>query len=291
MARYFEKTKEFFGEALNRPKPLRINSEAPDFIARATTTEKFHFHSYIDDHWVVLFSHPCDHTPVCTTEIAAFADRQDDFERRQTRLVGLSVGTVDNHLEWLANMTTTEDPVTTRRIEFPIIADEKGEVAKLYDMLDREECPTNEEVTACSPKLHTIRSVFIINKKKQIRAILSYPMETGRNIDEIIRIIDSMQARAEYGNHIVTPVNWKPGDDVLIRQTDKQAEGRRSDTDFRHFLPYMKFRPLPRDKLLGFRLDTKRPIFPELGTTSPIAQHNTTFAGPSTSGRGQKRRR
>lgn len=110
------------------------NSDAPDFIAKSTITEKFHFHSYIDDHWAVLFSHPCDHTPVCTTEIAAFADRQDEFERRQTKLVGLSVGTVDNHIEWLTNMTTTEDPVTTRRIEFPIIADDKGEVAKLYDM-------------------------------------------------------------------------------------------------------------------------------------------------------------
>jgi len=196
---------------------LRINDVAPNFKAE-TTKGPIDFHDYVGDGWAVLFSHPKDFTPVCTTELGAMAKIEPEFAARRTKLIGLSVDPVDSHSRWLADIQETQGA----KVDYPIIADSKLEVSKLYNMLPAEEPGTSEGRTAATNQ--TVRSVFIVGPDKKIKLMLTYPMTTGRNFDEILRVLDSMQLTAKH--KVATPANWKQGDDVIIAGsvTDEDAK-------------------------------------------------------------------
>jgi thioredoxin-dependent peroxiredoxin len=196
---------------------LRINDVAPNFKAE-TTKGPIDFHDYVGDGWAVLFSHPKDFTPVCTTELGAMAKIEPEFAARRTKLIGLSVDPVDSHSRWLSDIQETQGA----KVDYPIIADSKLEVSKLYNMLPAEEPGTSEGRTAATNQ--TVRSVFIVGPDKKIKLMLTYPMTTGRNFDEILRVLDSMQLTAKH--KVATPANWKQGDDVIIvgSVTDEDAK-------------------------------------------------------------------
>ena len=198
---------------------LRINSEAPDFTAE-TTEGAINFHEWIGDGWAVLFSHPKDFTPVCTTELGYLAGLQSDFDKRNCKIIGLSVDSVADHILWLQDIEETQGHV----VRFPLIGDTKLTVAKLYDMLPEDAGDTSEGRTAVDNA--TVRSVFLIGPDKKIKAMLIYPMSSGRNFDEILRILDSNQLTALH--QVATPVNWKQGEDVIIvpAVSDEQARKR-----------------------------------------------------------------
>jgi alkyl hydroperoxide reductase subunit AhpC len=201
---------------------LRINSEAPDFTAE-TTEGVINFHEWIGDGWAVLFSHPKDFTPVCTTELGYLAGLQSDFEERNCKIIGLSVDSVADHILWLTDIEETQG----NAVKFPLIGDTKLAVAKLYDMLPEDAGDTSEGRTAVDNA--TVRSVFLIGPDKKIKAMLIYPMSSGRNFDEILRILDSNQLTALH--QVATPVNWKQGEDVIIvpAVSDEQAKKRYPD--------------------------------------------------------------
>ncbi len=186
---------------------LRINDEAPDFTAQ-TTHGEINFHGWLGDSWGVLFSHPKDFTPVCTTELGYMAGLEPEFTNRNCKVIGLSVDPVDDHTEWAKDIEETQG----HAINYPMIGDGDLAVAKLYNMLPAEEEGTSEGRTAMTNA--TVRSVFIINPDKKIELMLTYPMTTGRNFDEILRVIDSMQLTVKH--KVATPVNWKYGEDVII---------------------------------------------------------------------------
>ena len=186
---------------------LRINDEAPNFTA-LTTQGTVNFHEWIGDGWAILFSHPKDFTPVCTTELGYMAKLEPEFKKRNCKIIGLSVDPVDNHTKWAKDIQETQGYA----VNYPMIGDENLAVAKLYNMLPAEETGTSEGRTAANNA--TVRSVFIIGPDKKIKLTLTYPMSTGRNFDEILRVLDSMQLTARY--KVATPVNWKDGDDVII---------------------------------------------------------------------------
>ena len=186
---------------------LRINDTAPDFRAE-TTQGAINFHDWIGNGWAVLFSHPKDFTPVCTTELGYMAKIEPEFTRRNCRLIGLSVDPVDNHLRWAKDIEQTQGYLP----KYPIIGDTDLSVAKLYDMLPAEEPGTAEGRTAATNA--TVRSVFVIGPDKKIKLMITYPMTTGRNFDEILRVLDSIQMTAKH--KVATPVNWKQGEDVII---------------------------------------------------------------------------
>ena len=186
---------------------LRINDIAPDFTAQ-TTKGPIRFHDWIGDQWAILFSHPKDFTPVCTTELGYMAKIEPEFTRRNAKLIGLSVDPVDSHSRWLHDIEETQGA----KVDYPIIADSNLNVAKLYNMLPAEEPGTSEGRTAATNQ--TVRSVFVIGPDKKIKLMLTYPMTTGRNFDEILRVIDSMQLTAKH--KVATPANWKQGEDVII---------------------------------------------------------------------------
>jgi alkyl hydroperoxide reductase subunit AhpC len=200
---------------------LRINDTAPNFTAQ-TTHGQIDFHQWIGDSWAVLFSHPKDFTPVCTTELGYMAKIEPEFTRRNAKLIGLSVDPVDSHGRWLADIEETQGA----KVNYPIIADHDLKVAKLYNMLPAEEPGTSEGRTAATNQ--TVRSVFVIGPDKKIKLMLTYPMTTGRNFDEILRVIDSMQLTAKH--KVATPANWKHGDDVIIA-------GSVSDEDAKTMFP------------------------------------------------------
>ena len=200
---------------------LRINDTAPNFTAQ-TTHGPIDFHQWIGDRWAVLFSHPKDFTPVCTTELGYMAKIEPEFTRRNAKLIGLSVDPVDSHGRWLADIEETQGA----KVNYPIIADHDLKVAKLYNMLPAEEPGTSEGRTAATNQ--TVRSVFVIGPDKKIKLMLTYPMTTGRNFDEILRVIDSMQLTAKH--KVATPANWKHGDDVIIA-------GSVSDEDAKTMFP------------------------------------------------------
>lgn len=177
---------------------LRLGDIAPDFEAE-TTQGKIHFHEWLGDSWGVLFSHPADFTPVCTTELGTVANYYPEFVKRNTKVIALSVDGLESHLEWIKDINETQN--TT--VNFPIIADEERKVAELYDMIHPN---ANEKLT--------VRSVFIIGPDKRIKLILTYPASTGRNFDELLRVIDSLQLTADHS--VATPANWKDGEDVVI---------------------------------------------------------------------------
>jgi alkyl hydroperoxide reductase subunit AhpC len=200
---------------------LRINDTAPDFEAQ-TTLGPIKFHQWIGDSWAILFSHPKDFTPVCTTELGYMARIEPEFAKRNTKLIGLSVDPVDNHAKWAADIEETQGSA----VKYPMIGDTDLAVAKLYNMLPAQEPGTSEGRTAATNA--TVRSVFVIGPDKKIKLMMTYPMTTGRNFDEILRVVDSMQMTAKH--KVATPVNWKQGDDVIIA-------GSVSDDDAKKLFP------------------------------------------------------
>jgi len=186
---------------------LRINSEAPNFTAE-TTQGKIDFHQWIGDGWAILFSHPKDFTPVCTTELGYMAGLQGEFAKRNTKIIGLSVDPVTNHGKWAADIEETQG----HKVTYPMIGDTDLKVAKLYDMLPEGAGTTSEGRTAADNA--TVRTVFVIGPDKKIKLMLIYPMSTGRNFDEVLRALDSIQLTAKH--NVATPVNWRPGNDVII---------------------------------------------------------------------------
>jgi len=196
---------------------LRINDTAPDFTAK-TTQGTVNFHQWIGDQWAVLFSHPKDFTPVCTTELGYMARIEPEFTRRNTKLIGLSVDAVENHDRWSDDIRDTQGA----EVNYPMIGDTDLKVAKLYNMLPADEAGTADGRTAATNA--TVRSVFIIGPDKKIKLMMTYPMTTGRNFDEILRVLDSMQMTARH--KVATPANWKQGDDVIIAAsvTDEDAK-------------------------------------------------------------------
>ena len=188
-------------------QPLRINDIAPDFTAK-TTQGSIHFHEWIGDKWAVLFSHPKDFTPVCTTELGYMAKIEPEFTKRTTKLIGLSVDPVENHEKWAKDIEETQGA----SVKYPMIGDTDLAVAKLYNMLPAEESVTSEGRTAATNQ--TVSTVFVVGPDKKIKMMLTYPMTTGRNFDEILRVIDSIQLTAKH--KVATPANWKSGEDVII---------------------------------------------------------------------------
>lgn len=186
---------------------LRINSVAPDFTAE-TTEGTINFHDWIGDGWAILFSHPKDFTPVCTTELGYMARLKPEFDKRNTKIIGLSVDPVDNHARWAEDIAETQGTP----LNYPMIGDTDLAVAKLYNMLPEEIDGSSEGRTAMDNA--TVRTVFIIGPDKRIKLMLSYPMTTGRNFDEILRVLDSMQLTVKH--RVATPVNWQNGDKVII---------------------------------------------------------------------------
>jgi alkyl hydroperoxide reductase subunit AhpC len=186
---------------------LRINSVAPDFAA-ATTQGNVKFHDWIGDGWAILFSHPKDFTPVCTTELGYMAKLKPEFDKRNCKIIGLSVDPVDNHARWSKDIEETQGHAVT----YPMIGDPELKVAMLYDMLPEGAGSTSVGRTAADNA--TVRSVFLIGPDKKIKAMLTYPMSSGRNFDEVLRLLDSCQLTAKH--QVATPVNWKPGEDVII---------------------------------------------------------------------------
>jgi len=196
---------------------LRINDTAPNFTAE-TTHGPIDFHQWIGDKWAVLFSHPKDFTPVCTTELGYMAKIESEFTKRNAKLIGLSIDPVGDHSKWAADIEETQGAT----VKYPMIGDTNLAVAKTYNMLPADEPGTSEGRTAATNA--TVRSVFIIGPDKKIKLMLTYPMTTGRNFDEILRVLDSMQLTAKH--KVATPVNWKNGEDVIIAGSVSDADAK-----------------------------------------------------------------
>ena len=218
--------------------PLRINDEAPDFTAE-TTEGTISLHEWIGDGWAVLFSHPKDFTPVCTTELGAVAGLKPEFDRRNCKLIGISVDAVSDHKAWSKDIEASQG----HAVNYPLIGDPELEVVKLYDMLPAEAGDTCEGRTPADNA--TARSVFIIGPDKKIKAMLTYPMSTGRNFAEILRLLDSCQLTAN--QQVATPVNWQQGDDVIILPavSDENAKAKYPD-GWEQPLPYIRIVPQPK---------------------------------------------
>lgn len=217
---------------------LRINDEAPNFTA-TTTHGVLNFHEWIGNGWAILFSHPKDFTPVCTTELGYMAKLEPEFTKRNCKIIGLSVDPVDNHTRWVKDIEETQGYT----VNYPMIGDGELAVAKLYNMLPAAEAGTSEGRTAATNA--TVRSVFIIGPDKKIKLMLTYPMTTGRNFDEILRVLDSMQLTAKH--KVATPVNWKNGEDVIIvpSVSDDEAKGMFAE-GWKTLKPYLRLVKQPR---------------------------------------------
>lgn len=210
---------------------LRINDTAPDFTAD-TTDGVIHFHEWIGDGWAVLFSHPKDFTPICTTELGTMAGLKGEFDRRNTKIIGISVDPVDSHHRWKGDI----QKATGHAVNYPMIGDRELEVAKLYDMLPTSAGNTSEGRTPVDNQ--TVRSVFVISPDKKIKLILTYPMSTGRNFQEILRAIDSIQLTAKYP--VATPADWKPGEDIVIAGSVSDEDAIQRFGAFETILPYIR---------------------------------------------------
>jgi alkyl hydroperoxide reductase subunit AhpC len=217
---------------------LRIGEIAPDFEAQ-TTEGPVQFHAWLGDAWGVLFSHPKDFTPVCTTELGYMAKLKPEFERRNTKVIGLSVDPVDRHAAWAQDIAETQGQAPN----YPMIGDPQLRVSKLYDMLPADAGESCEGRTAADNQ--TVRNVYVIGPDKKIKLVISYPMSTGRNFDEILRVIDSMQLTAKH--KVSTPVNWQNGDDVIISGSvsDEEAKGMYPE-GWSAPRPYLRIVPQPR---------------------------------------------
>jgi alkyl hydroperoxide reductase subunit AhpC len=197
---------------------LRINDTAPNFTAK-TTQGTIDFHKWIGDSWAILFSHPKDFTPVCTTELGYMAKIEPEFTKRNVKLIGLSIDPVEDHAKWAKDIEETQGSA----VKYPMIGDGDLAVAKLYNMLPAEEPGTAAGRTAATNQ--TVRSVFVIGPDKKIKLMLTYPMTTGRNFDEILRVVDAMQLSEKH--RVSTPANWKPGDDVIIAGSVSDEEAKK----------------------------------------------------------------
>src|SRR6201997_4917988 len=216
---------------------LRINDQAPNFTAE-TTQGKINFHEWIENGWAILFSHPKDFTPVCTTELGYMARLQPEFAKRNTKIIGLSVDPVSSHGKWAVDIEETQGA----KVNYPMIGDPKLEIAKLYGMLQAESGSTSEGRTANDNA--TVRTVFVIGPDKKIKLQLAYPMSTGRNFDEILRVIDSLQLTAKH--QVATPANWKPGEDVIISAAVSNEEAQQKFPGFKTIKPYLRVAKQPK---------------------------------------------
>ena len=218
---------------------LRINDTAPDF-EQDSTAGKIKFHDYLGDSWGILFSHPKDFTPVCTTELGYMARLKPEFDKRNTKILGLSVDPVGNHEKWAKDIEETQGA----KVNYPLIGDSDLRVAKAYDMLPAAAGNTSEGRTPADNA--TVRSVFIIGPDKKVKAMLTYPMSTGRNFDEVLRLLDSCQLTAKHT--VATPVNWKQGEDVIIPPSvsDEQAKTK-FPGGWKAVKPYLRIVPQPHD--------------------------------------------
>ena len=207
---------------------IRLGDEAPDFSAQ-TTEGQINFHQWIGDQWAVLFSHPADFTPVCTTELGTVAKLKPEFDKRGVKVIGLSVDAVDSHQSWIKDINETQQ--TT--VNFPIIADSDKQVANLYDMIHPNALNNL-----------TVRSVFVVGPDKKVKLTLTYPASTGRNFDELLRVIDSLQLTAKYS--VATPANWKDGEDCIISPSVSDADAdQRFPKGYQRIKPYLRVTPQP----------------------------------------------
>ncbi len=217
---------------------LRINSEAPNFTAE-TTQGTVNFHEWIGNGWGILFSHPKDFTPVCTTELGYMAGLKPEFEKRNCKIIGLSVDPVSDHMRWSKDIEETQGHAVT----YPMIGDPELKVAKAYDMLPEAAGATSQGRTAADNA--TVRSVFVVGPDKKITAMLTYPMSTGRNFDEVLRILDSCQLTAKH--KVATPVNWKQGQDVIIVPAVSDEDAKKAfPGGWKAPRPYMRIVPQPK---------------------------------------------
>jgi thioredoxin-dependent peroxiredoxin len=217
---------------------LRIHDEAPNFTAQPTQGD-IDFHKWIGDGWAILFSHPKDFTPVCTTELGYMAKLEPQFKSRNCKIIGLSVDPVSNHSKWSNDIEETQGA----KVNYPMIGDPELKVAKLYNMLPADEPGTSEGRTAATNA--TVRTVFVIGPDKKIKLMISYPMTTGRNFDEILRVVDSMQLTAKH--KVATPVNWKNGDDVIIVPAVSDEEAKQKyPQGFKTIKPYLRVVSQPK---------------------------------------------
>lgn len=216
---------------------LRINDTAPDFTAD-TTQGKISFHEWMGDSWAVMFSHPKNFTPVCTTELGAMAGVAPEFAKRNVKIIGISVDPVESHVKWKADIKTA----TGHDVDYPLIGDSDLEVAKAFNMLPATDGDSSEGRTPADNA--TVRSVFVIGPDKKIKLILTYPMTTGRNFNEILRAIDSMQLTAKH--KVATPANWEQGDDVIITPAVSNEEATEKFGTFETVLPYLRKTKQPK---------------------------------------------
>jgi alkyl hydroperoxide reductase subunit AhpC len=209
---------------------IRIGDEAPDFTAD-TTEGTIKFHEWIGDSWAILFSHPKDFTPVCTTELGYMARLKPEFEKRNTKIIGLSVDPVSDHTKWVGDIAETQGYA----VNYPMIGDADLNVAKLYDMIH----PNANGGARSAADNATVRSVFIIGADKKVKAMLVYPMSAGRNFDEVLRLLDALQLNAKHT--VATPVNWRPGDDVIIPTSVSDEEAKKKyPQGFKTLKPYLR---------------------------------------------------
>ena len=218
--------------------PLRIGDEAPDFTAE-TTEGTIHFHEWIGNGWAILFSHPKDFTPVCTTELGYMAGLKPEFDKRNCKIIGLSVDSVSDHTAWSKDIAETQGHAVT----YPLIGDTDLKTAKLFDMIHPNASGSAQGRTAADNA--TVRSVFVIGPDKKIKLMLTYPMSTGRNFDEVLRVLDSMQLTAKH--KVATPVNWKQGEDVIIVPAVSDAEAKEKfPGGWKSPRPYLRIVPQPK---------------------------------------------
>jgi len=217
---------------------LRINDTAPDFTAE-TTQGTIRFHEWIGDGWAILFSHPKDFTPVCTTELGYMAKLEPEFKQRNTKIIGLSVDPVTDHGRWAADIEETQG----HKVNYPMIGDPELKVAKLYNMLPAASGSSSQGRTAADNA--TVRTVFVIGPDKKIKLQLIYPMSTGRNFDEVLRVLDSLQLTSKH--QVSTPVNWKPGDDVIISGSVSNEEAKKKYPEgWKQPKPYLRIVKQPK---------------------------------------------
>jgi thioredoxin-dependent peroxiredoxin len=222
---------------------IKLNDTAPDFKAE-TTQGTINFHEWMGNGWAILFSHPKDFTPVCTTELGSMAKLEPEFRKRNCKIIGLSVDPVSSHKEWAKDIEETQGAA----INYPMIGDSDLSVSKLYGMLPATETGTSEGRTAATNQ--TVRSVFIIGPDKKVKLTLSYPMTTGRNFHEILRVLDSMQLTSNY--KVATPANWKNGEDVIIVASLSDAEAKEKfPAGWRAPKPYLRIVPQPKEMVMN----------------------------------------
>ncbi len=217
---------------------LHIGEEAPDFTAE-TTQGSINFHEWIGNQWAILFSHPKDFTPICTTELGYMAGLQEEFAKRNCKIIGLSIDSVSDHTRWSKDIEETSG----NKVGYPMIGDFDLKVAKLYDMIHPSASGTADKRTPADNA--TVRSVFVIGPDKKIKLTLTYPMSTGRNFDEVLRVLDSIQLTAKHP--IGTPVNWKPGDDVVIATSVSDEDAKKKyPSGFKTVKPYLRLVSQPK---------------------------------------------